>query len=164
MNPNTRWTDEERQVVITHILGEVASGRALTRVLDEDEGMPGKRTFWAWHFADEDLQHNLARAREAGVEVHLEEALEIADADPATYSTENGERIDPGDIAHRKNQIETRIKRAQMIAPRKYGPKIDLTSGNEPLAAPATGDVSAGIAALLEDARRRKEREEGGGK
>ena len=119
-----------REDQLAHIFSEVASGRALTRVLDEDENMPGRATFWRWHMEDESIRDNLARARENGVEVHMEEALAIAD------QTMEGETVTVGPegpitkredmLGHRKLQIETRLKRAAMIKPRKYGPKVDL--------------------------------------
>jgi len=36
-------------------------------------------------------------------------------------------------LGHRRLQIETRLKYAAMIKPRKYGPKLDLTSDGEKL-------------------------------
>jgi hypothetical protein len=151
---STSYSDEERQRIIEHVLGECAAGRAVSRILAEDDGMPAASCFWGWHYKDEQLQENLARAREHGASVHLDEALTIADT-PVEGETHTIERIKPADmdlndliddgpqdlvkttradmLGHRKLQIETRIKVAQMIAPRKYGPKLDLTSGGEKL-------------------------------
>lgn len=161
------YTREEQ---IEHILAEVAAGRALTSVLDEDEGMPPRRTFWNWHMKDEDLQHNLARARENGVEVHLEEAVQIANTpmmgSVVTIKPRFNDKGEPvGDVqevkqedmlGHRKLMIETRIKRAQMIAPRKYGPKLDLTTKGDKIEVDA-GDAAARAAAILASARQRKD-------
>jgi hypothetical protein len=48
-------------------------------------------------------------------------------------------------LGHRKLVVETYIKAAQMLKPKTYGPKLDLTSGGEKL----------GLSAELEAARRR---------
>jgi len=107
----------DREKVLPVIYGEVASGRALDNVLS-DEGMPSPSTFWRWHMEDEEIRDNLARARENGVERHIGELIRIADEveeDPAS----------------RRVRIDARVKAAQMIAPRKYGPKLDVTSGGE---------------------------------
>lgn len=128
----------DRNAVLPHIFGEVASGRALDRVLNEDEGMPSPSTFWRWHMDDEDIRDNLARARENGVERLMGECIDIADTPQEgvrTTTDEDGEvkEVREDMLGHRKLRIETRFKYAQMIAPRKYGPKIDVTSGGEKL-------------------------------
>jgi hypothetical protein len=37
-------------------------------------------------------------------------------------------------LGHRKLLIDTIIKQAQMLKPKTYGPKLDLTSGGEKIA------------------------------
>jgi len=59
-------------------------------------------------------------------------------------------------LGHRKLQVETRIKYAQMIAPRKYGPKLDLTTDNKPISSDIA-DVAARTASLLAMAKERKD-------
>lgn len=131
----------DREKALPLIYAEVASGKALDRVLGKD-GLPASATFWRWHMEDEAIRENLARARLNGVEVHLEEALSIADTpmegkivtrkldkDGNPYDEVRTEDM----LGHRKLMIDTRIKRAQMIAPRKYGPKLDMTSDGERL-------------------------------
>ena len=131
-----------REEQLEHIYAEVASGRSLKRVLEEDEGLPSKRTFWRWHMADENIRHNLARARENGVEALVDEAIHIADT-PLEGVERTVERGPDGVkmretrkemLGHRRLQVETRIKYAQMIAPRKYSPRLDVTSDGEGLA------------------------------
>lgn len=162
------FNDEERKTALAHIYAEVAGGRALSRVLREDGGevdLPSHSTFWRWHMDDVDIRDNLARARINGVEAHLEEAMEIADT-PKTglivttkYDKEGNEveetrREDM--LGHRRLQVETRIKRAQMIAPRKYGPKLDLTSAGERV---VLDDVarSARLAAIFADIEKQRD-------
>lgn len=147
--PESPAARRERQ--IAHILAEVASGRHVSRILREDEGMPSKSEFWRWHFRDDGLRGKLADARANGVEALLDECAEIADDgtndwierkrdDGSTYEAINGEHIQRS-----KLRIETRVKMAQMLKPKTYGPKLDLTSGGEKL----------GLAAELEAARKR---------
>lgn len=130
----------DRDEAIPIILAGVASGKALDAVLKENPHLPSASTFWRWHMDDEDLRDNLARARENGVEVHMDEALLIADTPMegrivTRKLNKDGEEYDEvrteDMLGHRKLQIETRIKRAQMIAPRKYGPRVDVTSGGD---------------------------------
>lgn len=134
----TKALDREKAIPV--ILAGVAAGTALDVVLKDDPTLPSPSTFWRWHMDDKDLRDNLARAREIGVEVHMDEALAIADTPmPGTVVTrkldKDGKEYDEvrteDMLGHRKLMIDTRIKRAQMIAPRKYGPKLDLTSDGE---------------------------------
>lgn len=74
------WSPEAKADAIERIVASVASGMSVTRTLQMLEGMPTPGLFWGtWHFESEDVQAKVARAREAGVEVILEEARDIAD-------------------------------------------------------------------------------------
>lgn len=138
----------DRGEVLPFIYAEVASGRSLDNVLT-DEGMPSPSTFWRWHMEDEDIRDNLARARENGVERHLGEIVRIAD--------EVAE-----EPASRRVRIDARVKAAQMIAPRKYGPKLDLTSGGEKLSDGLDPVArSTRLAAIFADIERRRGEQRG---
>jgi hypothetical protein len=149
------YSEDEREAIVAHVLAELSGGRAVSRILRDDEGMPDQATFWRWHFADEDLRGKVARARENGVESVMDEALAIADTqEMGEIVTEEPIMVDgrPLDgvtarkvktedmLGHRKLRVETRFKYAQMIAPRKYGPRTLIGSDPEnPL--PAGFDV-----------------------
>lgn len=144
--------------MLAHIYAEVACGRSLNRVLKEDEGMPSPSAFWRWHMADDDIRDNLARARENGVEALMDEAIDIANTPLiGEVRVTKGEKVEVRQedmLGHRKLQVDTRLKYAQMIAPRKYGPKVDLTSGGKPITNDV-GDAAARAAAILSAARER---------
>lgn len=164
------YSDEERQNILEHIYGEVSSGRSLHSILLEDDDMPGSSTFWRWHMADEAVRDNLAHARLNGVEALMEKAVHVAENPQMGFSvTSKPITNKEGDViaeveetkredmlGHRRLMVDTYLKRAQMIAPRKYGPKLDLTSGNEPLLNDPV-DVAARAASLLALAKERKE-------
>lgn len=142
-----RVSAAQREKIITHVLAELAGGRAVSRILREDEGMCPKSTFWNWCFADENLMGKVARARESGVESIMDETLEIADdRSRDTVKAKDGSDVaDTEWITRSRLRVDTRFKYAQMIAPRKYGPKLDLTSDGERI----------GLPAAIEEARRR---------
>lgn len=117
------YSAKEREAIIAHVLAEAATGRPVSRTLAEDEGMPDRVTFWRWHADDEALRNNLARARMNGSDALLDQAVAIAD-EPVE---------DQVGVADKRVRIDTRIRAAQMLAPRKYGPKMDLTTGGEKL-------------------------------
>lgn len=122
------YSEEQRADIIAHVIAEVASGRPVSRVLKEDEGMPASSQFWRWVYVDgtPELQSKVARARGDGQEALLDEIVPIADeklpADPDKARAA---------VAHRKLRIETRVRSAQMLKPKTYSPKLDITSDGE---------------------------------
>lgn len=161
------WTDEEKQDALERLYGSVASGVSVTRTLQLEPNMPSSGLFWGkWHFDSPEVQSKLARAREAGVEALMEKARDIADhtqegeeiTEMASDEDSEGtviKRVRKDMLGHRKLQVETIFKYAQMIAPRKYGPKLDLTSDGNPISGD-TGDIAARAASLIAEARKRK--------
>jgi hypothetical protein len=138
------YSDEEKDEIIAHVLVQVASGRFVSRVFDEDETtengirMPARSTFWKWVFEDNEgeISDKLVRAREAGIEALLDEALDIADdAQFDTRKNDAGTEIPNSEwISRSRLRVETRMKLAQMMKPKTYGPKLDVTSGGEKIA------------------------------
>ena len=136
------YSPEAKAEIMNHVLVEVASGRFVSRVLREDDGMPAASQFWKWHLEDEDYQEKLGRAREAGVEALLDEVTDIVDdaTDDAFIDyVGKGEDKEPvakinGSAIRRASlRAEYRVKLAQMMKPRKYGNKLDLTSDGKEL-------------------------------
>ena len=121
----------DRTNALTQIFAAVAGGISLDRFLTESRdtpGIPSKTQFWLWHMENEEIRDNLARARENGVERLMDECVDIADTTHEGVEVEedaDGEitKTKRGDmLGHRKLRIDTRLKYAQMIAPRKYSP------------------------------------------
>lgn len=126
----SHFTDEERDAAIDYVLGEVAGGRGVKRVLREDAGkegvprLPDNATWWRWQYRNVGLSDQLARARESGVEAIVDEITDIADGK---------DDLPDADPAMRRVRIYAREKAAQLLKPRKYGPKMDLTSNGQTL-------------------------------
>lgn len=138
------YSDEDRARIVAHVLIELAGGRAVSRTLREDLDMCPKSTFWNWCFADEELMGKVARAREFGVEAVLDDALDISDdkAHDTVKDEQGNERPNTEWITRSRLRVDTRHKYAQMIAPRKYGAKLDLTSGGEKISLAAEIDAA----------------------
>ncbi len=151
---STTYTPEEREKIVAHVIAELSGGRAVSRILREDDGMPERTTFWGWCSGDLDLANKVARAREAGVEALLDETLEIAD--DASGDHTNGE-FKTEHVQRAKLRIESRREYARMIAPRKYGQKIDVTSGGEKLQAPNSVTIEARVETLILLAQQRRD-------
>lgn len=115
----------------------------------------GKSTVYDRMAEDTEFAGRIARAREEGFDAIAEEALEIADdgtndwvtrerQDGSTYEALNGEHVQRS-----KLRIETRLKLLSKWDPKRYGEKLDLTSGNEPLRNLDDAALDARIAAKM---------------
>ena len=102
---------------VDHILHEMATtGRSMTSICNEDEGMPFPQTFLRWVEEDiEGLSERYHRAREQGCDVIAAQCLEIADTGVNDWMEKN----DPGNpgyalngehVQRSKLRVETRLK------------------------------------------------------
>jgi hypothetical protein len=88
---------------------------------------PSFRTIYNWQAEDPVFDANIARARDIGHDAISEESLQLADKEPlAVFDEAGNKRYDPGSIAWRKMQIETRLKLLAKWNPKKYGDKTVL--------------------------------------
>jgi hypothetical protein len=149
---------------IEHILAELTTGRSVSSILRDDEGMPSPTMFWKRLYRDEELFGKISRAREFGAHAVLEQAHEVAMTMFEAVEFEEGvngsgpfRKIKRGDaLGHRRLVVDTLIKKAQMIAPRKYGPKLDVTSDGEKISSIAEA-IAAGNARLAKEREQRGE-------
>lgn len=144
--PSNPYSDEERAEIIAFVLVKVASGVFVSRVFKDHETttngvrLPNPETFWRWIFEDDmlpqmaakpgdevsqGLSNKLVRARESGIEALLDECIDIAD------ETASNEDADRAVVQRSRLRVDTRIKLAQMLKPKSYSPKLDVTTGGE---------------------------------
>lgn len=116
----------------------------------------GRNTVINWVIEDKDgFADEYARAKQEGIDVLVEDTLEISDAAPpltALGATDNGA------VAHSKLRIETRRWLAERMAPKRYGLKqaLDLSNTDGTLQVDEA-TRSARVAQLLAMAQRRKD-------
>lgn len=143
------YSPEAKAEIVKHVCAELAKGRPVNRTINEDDGMPDETTFYGWLFDDEELAQKVERAREFGATALIDEAKAIADdaTDDAEIVWEGKDgkyaraRINGKAIRRSALMVDTRLKLAAMIAPRRYGAKLDLTSGGDKLPAPAANQT-----------------------
>ncbi|KAG2171872.1 hypothetical protein INT44_002517 [Umbelopsis vinacea] len=118
------------------ICERIANGETL-RAICREPHMPSWVTVYTWRKTYPQFSERFALARELGGDAIAEEALEISD------TTQVGERTEESDegyktvredmLGHRKLRIDTRLKLLAVWFPRKYGQRIDMTTGGESL-------------------------------
>ena len=125
------YSPEARAEIVDHVCSELLKGeRGLKRIVAEDDFMPSLRVIYDWISEDPNIAAQIERAREIAAANMLEETFEIAENVAANKDA----------IAKAKLRIYQREMFAAKIAPKRFGNKLDLTSGNEKLPAPAATD------------------------
>lgn len=130
---------ERREEIITHICEEIAKKRSVASILAQDEGMPCYATFAKWKRESETISQRIAHAREDALEAYIEEIVDISDdatgdavlrfgKDGKPYAT-----IDGDCVQRAKLRIHARERIAALLAPHRFGQKVDVTSGGEAL-------------------------------
>lgn len=122
--------------IVEKVLAGLREGTPLT-VICADDDMPCDDTIRRWAEKDEDLLRDIARARDAGHDRIAQDALEIADDASRDVVMKKGkdgkeyEGIDTEHIQRSKLRVETRLKLLAKWNPKRYGDRIDVTSGGE---------------------------------
>ena len=140
--------------IIDRVLDGLRSGTPLT-VICREEGMPDDDTIRRWAEKDDDLLRAIARARDTGHDVIAMEALAIADdAANDTIKTEHGDKPNSEWITRSRLRVDTRLKLLAKWNPKRYGDRIDVTSGGEKIQREA-GETEkfSRLAALMEEKR-----------
>jgi hypothetical protein len=120
------------EAIVQEICERLSKGEPLAAVC-RDEHMPGCRTVYDWMEERPDVSASIARAREEGEEALLAGCLEIANE--PTEKTQFG-AYDGGHIQDKKLRIDTTLKLLAKWNPKKWGDKVDVTSGGETIPAP----------------------------
>jgi hypothetical protein len=131
-----------KEALKEHVVNWLSEGKTLQDFCRK-EGMPSFKTIYRWQEDDADFATSIAHARNIGHDAIAEDCLTLADKEPLEVFDEAGnKRYDPGSIAWRKMQIETRVKLLAKWNPRKYGDKTILAGDD---AAPIAVEVSFDI-------------------
>lgn len=134
MGRPSKYTHE----LIEEICERLSKGEPLAQIC-RDDAMPCHATVWNWVNDKVDTERAaavseaIARSRELGEEVIALQVLEIVDTAPERVATKYGDQVDGGDVANRRMRAEYRLKLLAKWNPKKWGEKVDLTSGDKPL-------------------------------
>lgn len=147
--------------VIARITGGLSKGIPLA-VICREKGMPSTHAVWDWAKKDPEISLAIARARDAGFDAIALEALKIADTPimgEEITESKDGPTIKRADmIAHRKLQVETRLKLLAKWDPKRYGDKPDITITNNVAAIASNDEIKPRNNAEIDEFRKRWER------
>jgi len=127
------YSQEEIDKIFNNIIFRIENGEPLRRILT-DEGMPSTQTFYVWLEDSEDKSKRYAGACDIRAEVIFEDILNIADDVSKDYLKRDGvEVVNQEAIQRSRLRVDARKWVVSKLNPKKYGDKVDVTSGNEKL-------------------------------
>lgn len=112
------YSEKEKKELKKAICKRLAKGDSLVKICYEKQ-MPSYSSVMVWLDKDEDFLESYLRARKCQADQIFDECLDIIDV--AT----------PEDIQVRKERVNTRMRMAGKLWPKKYGEKVDLNHGNQ---------------------------------
>lgn len=124
------------------ICQRIEEGESITAVCKET-GMPSVRCFYR-ALTDQNKQQRYARAREVQMLGEADRILDVA----------SDKSLTPED---RRVEVDARKWRASKLAPKRYGDRLDVTSGDKPLMDMDPERVAARVAELMARAKARVE-------
>lgn len=126
---------EFSQEVADAICEAVASTpRGLDFLCETTPGFPSSRTVRKWLQADAKFRDAYSVAKMQQADLIFDECLEIADdasGDRKTITRGDGSEVEVIDnefVARSKIRIDTRLRMAGKLAPKKYGEKLDVNA------------------------------------
>ena len=131
-----------KEAIKDQLVTWLSDGKTL-RAFCRQEGMPHNSILYDWQVQDADFAQRIAHARDIGHDAIADECLQLIDKEPLEVFDEAGNRrYDPGSIAWKKNQIETRLKLLAKWNPKKYGDKTILAGDDKaPVVVEASFDI-----------------------
>lgn len=117
--------------IVTNIVIEKASLRSTLALKD----MPSNETFYKWLQDDKNKTKQYARACTLRADAIFDEMLDIADDGTNDYMTnKHGEKtLNNEHIQRSKLRIDARKWSLSKMNPKKYGDKLDVTTGDKSL-------------------------------
>jgi hypothetical protein len=134
------------------ICERLVNGESLRKICLSDD-MPHAATVCRWLAENEPFREQYAHARDAQADTLADEILDIADDGTNDWMSdkddEEGTTYNGDAVQRSKLRVDARKWLASKLKPKKYGEKIDVTSGDEPIQMDETS-IAVRAAALLQ--------------
>lgn len=120
------------QDLAAEFCARIARGESVRKVCEADD-MPSRTTVFNWLHEHSEFVDQYTRAKEDSAEAMAEEIMEIVD----------DAKEDKNALMKAKLRADTRMWLMTKMKPKKYGPKVDVTSDGKALPSPIYGGMSA---------------------
>lgn len=127
------------------ICEQLSEGKSL-RTVCKAENMPSARSVFYWLRTYPEFLQQYTRAKEEAADALVDEMIEIADDGSNDYMLivkgDQEYNVEDREVTNRsKLRVETRKWIASKLKPKKYGDKLDLTSGGRTIKPPAVVSI-----------------------
>lgn len=129
------------------ICEQLASGDSMRTVCKADE-MPAMSTVFKWIREIPEFSKQYVKAKEEAADALAEEMMDIADDASNDWMAKHGKdtqeswQLNGEHVQRSRLRIDTRKWIASKLKPKKYGDKIDMTSGGEKLGVTLSAEQS----------------------
>ena len=126
------YNEKQIELIFKKIIKQVAEGKSLRNVLRQSK-MPSSQTFYIWIDKDSEKSKQYARACSDRADAMFEDMFYIADAtEDDVIKNEDGKPVTNHNVIQRDRlRVDTRKWALSKMNPKKYGDKIDVTSGGD---------------------------------
>lgn len=133
----------------------LAMGQSI-RTACKGANMPSVATVYNWLAIIPEFPEQYARAKADAADAMAEDIMDIADDSSndymeLTYNDQTIVRLNQENIQRSKLRIETRRWLMSKYKPKKYGDKLDLTTGGEQLPTPLLGSLTRSLPEIREE-------------
>ena len=133
---------------ITDILCQyLATGMSLVRACNQPD-MPDPKTVYRWMREHEDFRQEYTHAKQEAADAMAEDILDIADdgtndwmEDQYMRGNSPGWKVNGEAVQRSKLRVDARMWLMGKMKPKKYGDKLDLTTGGNELPTPILGTM-----------------------
>ena len=135
------------QKLADEICERLIEGESLRKIC-LDKKMPSASAVCRWLGQNEMFREQYAQARDAQADTLEDEILDIADDGTNDYMGED-EEYDGDAVQRSKLRVDARKWIASKLKPKKYGDRVDVTSGGEPIREMDDSEKVIRIASIL---------------
>ena len=126
------YTKKEIETTFSEIIKQISEGKSLRAVLRQSD-MPDSKTFYKWIDDEKDKSLQYVRACNERSDGIFDDLLTIADAtEDDIIMSEDGKVLTNHNVIQRDRlRVDARKWALSKMNPKKYGDKVDVTSGGE---------------------------------
>lgn len=129
----------ENEKIFDEVISLIESGKSVREIFREKDYEVTRSAFNKWLNEDEGKSDQYARATSIRADMLFDEIIEIADKQGEDIKEVDGvKQVNHNIINRNRLQIDSRKWILSKMMPKKYGDKLDVTSGNEKIASLAT--------------------------
>ena len=135
-------TGKDYNQLATDVCDLIVEKGCSTRLACKESNISRKK-FYELIQTDTELGNQYARAKEIDAERFADEILEIADGSDNDYvNTEEGVKFQSEHVQRAKLRVDTRKWLLSKRLPKKYGDKVDVTTGGKPIESVGTSIIA----------------------